>query len=407
MRKIDPYYDEIAQKMMRCREPGERGLGYHKYVCPEHPNEYRIVPHTCKTKICTTCAALQNQEWSEDMKARFPDVPYLHVTLTMPEEFRSFYGEEDDQKWSRKNALYELGWKSVNGFLSHKKVQGGGLVVLHTFGRALNVNPHLHIILPAGGVKKNKDGTYEWKEVLHIAQEYLSKAWKKNLLGFILENTPELSPYKREIPELLRKPNTETETRLIQILRKSCPSTEYEEVRAWENKWLKVFQVKYYVNVKKKKQYEQTVCYVARYTRRLPIAKSRAIAWDPETQMLTWRYDPHNEPHPVDTTMHVYRFFDLIFQHIPPKYFRTIRYYGIFSNKNTKHFHSILETVCRFNQPERHKTWAERILEFTGEHPLVCSCCGAPMTLCEKAHLNTSGKMQYEKVKVYNSKKLS
>ncbi len=59
-----------------------------------------------------------------------------------------------------------------------------------------------------------------------------------------------------------------------------------------------------------KKAYSHTMCYVARYTRRFPIAKSRIIKWDNESKMVTWRHKPHNQPEPVDTTMHVHKFID-------------------------------------------------------------------------------------------------
>jgi hypothetical protein len=345
------------------------------------------------------------------MKTRFPDVPYLHITLTMPEEFRSFFGEEDDEKWSRKKALYELGWKCINGYLRNKKIEGGCLVVQHTYGRALNINPHLHIIAPAGGLKKTKSGEYKWEEVLHIARAYLAISWKNNLLRYILENTPELRIYTETLLAFQEKRTPEMEQKVLRILRKSCPEMRKKSkdrcnqaIEEWENKWLKVLQIQFYVNIKKKKQYEQTICYAARYTRRLPIAKSRILAWDKEAKMVTWSYQPHNEPSPISVKMHVFQFFEMLFKHIPPKHFRTVRYYGIFSSKKSSLYRDDLEKVCRFNEPAKKRTWAERYLAFTGKHPLTCACCSRPMVLVEKSHRQKNGVMQYERVKVISIK---
>ena len=152
-----------------------------------------------------------------------------------------------------------------------------------------------------------------------------------------------------------------------------------------------MLELQYYVNIKKKRKYQQTVCYIARYARRLPIAKSRIVSWNPETEMMTWRYEPHGEDKPVDTTMHAYRFFDLILQHIPPKFFRSVRYYGIFATKNISKYHKILEQVSSFLHPQPKKNWAERLLEFEGEDPLLCHCCQQRLLLVEKSHITASG----------------
>ncbi len=391
MHSLDPYIVEIVEKMMQCREPN--GLGYCKFSCPDHPNQTRVVPYTCKTKICNTCAAIMTDMWSEELKRKFPKGQYLHVTLTMPQEFREFFDSDQDPDWERKSDLYDLGWKAINGFLKLKNYIGGCFTMLHTYGRQLNLNPHLHIVLPKGALKKRKNskhgkhGEYKWIDDIFLAREYVAVAWKKNLLQYILELTPYFKGNADQIIRCLTHPDTHNLKKITQILNTSVPKEEHE-------KWLKVFNIDYYINIRKRTAYQQTVCYIARYTKRLPIAQSRITNWDKENMMVTWTHVPHDGSTTVSHTMHVYEFFDKILQHIAPKNFKLSRYYGIFSNKKSRIYLLILEKLCQFEAPKPIPTWRERQLKYTGEDPLICPCCKKPLIPIEKAYRNLSGHLQ-------------
>ena len=104
--------------MMQCREPNQ--LGYHKYQCSSHLDQTRVAPHSCKTNICTTCAAIQNDIWSEEIKRIFPATQYLNITFTVPQEFREFFGTIEDAEWQRKS---NLAWQTIKGFCRTKNLQ--------------------------------------------------------------------------------------------------------------------------------------------------------------------------------------------------------------------------------------------------------------------------------------------
>ena len=201
--------------------------------------------------------------------------------------------------------------------------------MLHTYWRQLNLNPHLHIVLPKGALKQKKNSEYKWIDNIFLAKEYVAVAWKKNLLQYILKITPSFKDKADEIIHCLTQSNTPNLKKISQILNTSVPKEEHE-------KWLKVFNIDYYINIRGRRAYQQTVCYIARYTKRLPIAQSRITKWDKENMMVTWTHEPHDGSAPVSHTMHVYEFFDKILQHIAPKNFKLPRYYGIFSNKKSR-----------------------------------------------------------------------
>ena len=79
------------EKMLSCRNP-ER-LGYHKYACPEHPDEYIIVPHSCKTRFCNSCGKVLTDKWVKGIEDDFPPTGFHHICFTVPKELRVLLDE--------------------------------------------------------------------------------------------------------------------------------------------------------------------------------------------------------------------------------------------------------------------------------------------------------------------------
>ena len=79
------------EKMLSCRNP-ER-LGYHKYACPEHPDQYIIVPHSCKTHFCNSCGKVLTDNWVKRIEDDFPHHSFHHICFTVPQELRQVLDE--------------------------------------------------------------------------------------------------------------------------------------------------------------------------------------------------------------------------------------------------------------------------------------------------------------------------
>lgn len=365
---------------MKCRD--YKGLGYHKYQCPNDPEVTCVAPHTCKKRICTSCATHQNDVWAEEAKMRFPRERYLHITFTIPQELREFFGSEQDKDWERKSDLYPLAWNVLDGWGHLKHLKLGGLAALHTYGRALNTNPHLHVVLPAAGLFF-QEGNPSWKELANPSKEYLSKAWKYNVLQYVFENTKVFSPRAKEMIYWLKSESLQNYRKLIRMIYTLVQNEE--EQRLWQY----IIDVDWYVGITKRSHHVYPLCYVIRYTKKLPIAKSRITKFNPTEEKVTWVYIPHKDPEcPVSTTMHPHEFIAKLIKHIPPKGFRSIRYFGIFSNQKTKKYRPILEKLCVFETPEEIPPWHIRILRFTGKNPLICPKCQRHLQLVETAYVD-------------------
>jgi len=85
---LSRYQDSLRQdviwtveKMFSCRSPEK--LGYHKYACPEHPDQYIIVPHSCKTRFCNSCGKVLTDKWVERIENDFPPTGFHQQSLLL------------------------------------------------------------------------------------------------------------------------------------------------------------------------------------------------------------------------------------------------------------------------------------------------------------------------------------
>ena len=81
-----------VEKMLSCRDPDDK-LGYHKYACPEHPEEHIIVPHSCKTCSYNSCEKVLTDKWVGRIKNDFPPTSFHYICFTFPRELRPLLDE--------------------------------------------------------------------------------------------------------------------------------------------------------------------------------------------------------------------------------------------------------------------------------------------------------------------------
>ena len=134
-------------KVTNCREP--EGLGYATFACPDHPDQIYRVPKTCKSRFCSTCAKVRNDQWGHDMQQQFPNYPYFHVTFTVPSELRVILFE----KRILLNAVFTAVSDTLLSFCKERGFLPAIILVMHTFGSDLKWHVHIHCIISAGGLK--------------------------------------------------------------------------------------------------------------------------------------------------------------------------------------------------------------------------------------------------------------
>ena len=136
----------------KCRTSA---LGGHIDACDQCGN-ISISYNSCRNRHCPKCQGNKREDWIEARSTELLPVPYFHVVFTLPESINSLAIHSPKLVY---DTLFEATWETLSTFGKNKQMQMGMIAVLHTWGQQLSLHPHLHCIVPGGGV--NKDGI--WK----------------------------------------------------------------------------------------------------------------------------------------------------------------------------------------------------------------------------------------------------
>lgn len=286
-----------VDKMCSCGENGYRL--FHCLDC----GEFELMYFGCNSRICTHCGKRFTDRWADNVARKMFDVKHRHVVLTIPEDLRSvFYEDRDLLKLLMDCAICTV--SDVIGWRLNYKAVPGIIVVLHTYGKDMKFNPHLHCLVTEGGFKKNGI----WVDVHYFPYKMLRRSWQYQLLtrlGLELDDTVENHVF-------------------VDSLFKKYPEGFY--IRAKDS-----------INNKK-----GMVKYIGRYIRHPAVAESRIISYD-GNEVVFWYRDDDEIVHYV--TMDVEGFIHAVIDHIPDKQFKTIRHYGVYSRGVKRNFKRLLGYV--------------------------------------------------------------
>ena len=313
--------DEV-EKMLRCGSQG-----YRLFEC-SGCGEVMVVHFGCNSRVCTHCGKRFTDRWAESIARKMFDVKHRHVVLTIPEEFRSvFYEDRTLLKVLMDCAItaisHVMEWK-----LNYKAVPGI-VVVLHTYGKDMKFNPHLHCLVTEGGFKGN--GT--WVDLHYFPFRMVRTSWQYQLLTCL----------KEELEDTFE--NVE----LIDFLFNRYPEGFY--IRAKDT-----------INNKKK-----MIKYIGRYIRHPAVAESRIIFYD-GGKVVFWYEDDNHVRHYV--MMSVNDFIHAVIDHVPDKQFKTIRHYGVYSRGIKRRFKRLLGLVSIAQT---------KLLKFNELWSPICPKCGKKM----------------------------
>lgn len=172
--RIRPSIVEEVAKVMRCRDPLQQGC--HRYRCPDHPEVERIIPHSCKSRFCSSCGKVASDHWMEQALAAFLDVPYHHLVFTLPQELRNVFA------WDRKllGTLFGAAKDTVIEWCRDEAGYIPGIVmVMRTFGSDLKFNPRIHMLMTEGGLSPERT---QWIRNEFIPWKMLKSRWKYHVV---------------------------------------------------------------------------------------------------------------------------------------------------------------------------------------------------------------------------------
>ena len=330
--KIRDNVKKEVEKVLKCKDTK---YGFIELKC-DKCNTTKKIGFTCKSRFCTSCGKIYTDNWIDNMLGNLINVKHRHIVFTIPEELRKFFGIDRQ----RLKILPKCAARAVTSWmhsLNKKEEFTPGIVtVIHTFGRDLKWNPHVHMMVTEGG----KGNITEWRHIRHISYESLRKRWQKILLD--------------EITSI---------------------SGNTKEVKLLKNKLYKEKDKGFYVYAKTEIKSAKTAAkYVGRYVGRPAIAESRILKYDGKN--VTYKYTRHEDNKVIVETVHVYEFIKRIIRHIPEKNFKMIRYFGIYSRRSKGKVNFIKMIDKRILSIRKSiANWENRILAIAGVDPCKCPNC--------------------------------
>ena len=143
---------ENIDKMLNCGNPSFGGA---MYVCTTCHN-MKFVPFRCKSRFCPTCGVKYSQERSTSMAFKLVNCTHRHCVFTIDEKLRHFFLEDRSLLNCLFRAVQSVILHMFNKINKSQNFVPGFICVLHTFGRPLEWNPHIHCILSESGIHKSK-----------------------------------------------------------------------------------------------------------------------------------------------------------------------------------------------------------------------------------------------------------
>lgn len=334
---------ENITKMINCGDPSYGGA---MYACPKC-GHLKFVPFRCHSRFCPTCGTHYAQKRANAMANQLVAVRHRHCVFTIPEDLRHFF--KDDR--SLLDCLFTAVQSVVlRMFLKENKSKNftpGFICVLHTFGRPLEWNPHIHCLISEGG--HSDDG--EWRNIHHFNYKLLRESFRTALLN-------ELESH----------------------IGSSFKNIKSQMYRMHENG--------FYVYAKPSLADPRTVTqYIGRYLGRPVIATKRIDRYNKDADTVTFHYNRHEDNKYIERTLPAIEFIKLLMQHIPEKHFKMIRYYGIYSRHR-----EIDKNLRRQRTSEQRRIftsftrWRESILLSFGYDPLQCPKCNSQMEILDIYH---------------------
>ena len=348
---------KVMSAIERCRTAA---LGGHVARC-EKCDHTLIAYNSCRNRHCPKCQGAAAQAWLADREAELLPVPYYHVVFTLP-------GPIADIAYQNKAEIYAILFKATARTLltiaadpKHLGARIGLTAVLHTWGSALTHHPHLHCIVPGGGLAP--DG----------------QRWVSCRPGFFLPVRVLSRLFRRLFLEQLAAAH---EAGRLHFFADHAPLAERHAFAAYLAPLRKVEWVVY---AKRPFAGPQAVlAYLSRYTHRVAIANSRLIAFDDNGVTFRWKdYRAKGRERQKVMTLASDEFIRRFLIHVLPSGFHRIRHYGLFANggraENLGRVRELLGVPAPHDQPDDSDATADE--PSTSSFP--CPCCGGRMIIIE------------------------
>ncbi len=288
---LTSWHHRALQAIRRCRTAA---MGGHIDQC-DCCHGLHISYNSCRNRHCPTCQGHKREQWINAREGELLNVPYFHLVFTLPSEFNSYALSHGKIVYS---SLFKAAWQTLEQFGANPKHLGGkmGMIaILHSWGQNMTLHPHLHCIVPGGGISKSG----KWRKA-------------KNKEKYLF-NVKSMSHVFR--------------AKFVDELRKS-------ELTIAQKVYDAVFKKKWVVYAKQPfRSPKYVIEYLGRYTHKIAISNHRILQINSENKTVTFSVkDYKHGGRKSILTLSNQEFIRRFALHILPKGFTRIRHYGILSS---------------------------------------------------------------------------
>ena len=246
----------------RCRTAA---LGGHVERCGDGGHQ-RIAYNSCRNRNCPKCQGLERAQWLADRQAELLDVPYFHVVFTVPDEIATI-------AFQNQTVVYDILFRAASETLhkiaaepQHLGAEIGFFGVLHTWGQNLQHHPHVHFLVPGGGIAPDGESWIACKPGFFLPVTVLSQLFR----GLFLHD--------------LQKAFAAGALNVFGAYRHLHEPTAFRRYLApvWNTGWV-VYAKRPFAGP------AQVLDYVGRYTHRVAISNNRLVSMDDDNVRFRWK----------------------------------------------------------------------------------------------------------------------
>jgi hypothetical protein len=335
---------KVLSALANC---GTTQMGGSAMACT-HCGSIHYVMHSCRNRHCPRCQGVDKELWIEDRKHELLPVKYFHVVFTVPHELLELFRFNREVMY---NLLFEKSWQTLCTFAKDRKLLGarlGAIAILHTWDQQMKFHPHIHFIVPAGGLDNNG----RWKS---------SKQQGEFLFNVKHLSSKFSATFAKRLRTLIQQ------GKIIKFVPRDLIKTP----------WV-VYAKQAFGSA------ESVVEYLGRYTHRVAISNARILKVT--DSHVTFRWTNRKKDYAAESqTIPGVEFLERFLDHIVPVGFRRIRHLGFLCPRNKKDaLEKIRLQLTPSFAPKPRLTRAEILtLRFGDRSLLLCRECGGPLLVLE------------------------
>jgi hypothetical protein len=351
---------KVMTAIERCRTAA---LGGHALRC-DGCGAAQVAYNSCRNRHCPKCQASAAQRWLQERQADLLPVEYFHVVFTLPAQVAAV-------AYQNKALIYGMLFdvaaevlQMIAGDPKHLGARIGVTLVLHTWGSALTHHPHVHGIVPGGGLVRDGSGWIPCRRGFFLPVRVLSRLFRRRFL------------------EELLKARSEGRLRLQGALATLADGAAFARWAAPLRK------AEWVVYAKRPFAGPQAVlAYLSRYTHRVAISNSRLIGMADGQVTFRWKdYRAKGRTKHKAMTLDAPEFIRRFLLHVLPSGFHRIRHYGLLSNASHKQDIARVRELLGVQGSQEQTQHAEEPSKTQAEGAaptFICRHCGCAMTIVE------------------------